>query len=157
MYREVDDCAGCNIREVHISAPVVRLQRRHSLDLRTYPKRADKWFIGQGDPAVELDPILRHLHLLDTFRQWLIQQAVCVVPTSPPNSGMRAVVPTGCGPLGLIECGSQLAEIIFRSDRVSTRSKLLDHILYGPNDLLSANRPGAEGVGVGHTPSYWFV
>src|SRR6476620_4595040 len=31
MYRKVDDGTGCDIWEVHISAPVVWLQRRHCL------------------------------------------------------------------------------------------------------------------------------
>ena len=46
--------------------------------------------------------------------------------------------------------GGELAEIVVGGDRVAARAELLDHVLHGRDDLLLADRPGAERVGVGH-------
>ena len=45
--------------------------------------------------------------------------------------------------------GGELAEIVVGGDRVGARAELLDHVLHGRDHLLLADRPGAEGVGVG--------
>ena len=52
---------------------------------------------------VEFDAVLGDLHLLHPLGQRLVEHGRVVVPTRPPNSGISAVVPTGCGPRGLIE------------------------------------------------------
>ena len=56
----------------------------------------------------------------------------------PPTSGREGFGPGRC----------QLAEIVVRGQRVAARAELLDHVLHHRNDLLLADRAGAEGVGV---------
>ena len=58
---------------------------------------------------------------------------------SPPTSGAKARGPGG----------GELAEIVVGGDRVAARTELLDHVLHGRDHLLLADRPGAEGIGVG--------
>jgi hypothetical protein len=52
LHREIGDRAWGDIGQVHVAAPVVRLQRQHGFDLRADAERADEGLERQDDLVV---------------------------------------------------------------------------------------------------------
>jgi hypothetical protein len=72
--REIDDGTRRDVRQIHVAAPIVRLQRGHRLDLRADAQRPDEGLIGQRDLIVELDAFFCNFHLLDPLRQRRVEE-----------------------------------------------------------------------------------
>ena len=67
MHREVQDRAGRDIRQIHVAAVIIRLQRRNRLDLGGNSDGSDERLVGQRDlvtPAHAIPVDMHHPHPL---------------------------------------------------------------------------------------------
>jgi len=99
MYGKVQDRAGRDVRQVHIAAVIIRLQRRDRLDLGEIPRVPMNGWYGSVILSLQRTPSLSTCMTLTRSGKGGLSNAVDAVPTRPPNSGMMQVLPAGCAPL----------------------------------------------------------
>jgi len=73
MHRKVKDRAWSDVRQIHVAAVVVGLQRGDRLDLGRNPDGADERFVGQDDLVTPAHAVLVDVHHPHPLRQRRIE------------------------------------------------------------------------------------
>src|SRR5215212_2175816 len=74
VHRKVNNRTRSDIRQIHVAAVVIRLQRGNGFYLRRNSDGADEWFIRQNDLVAPAHTVLVDVHFPDALGQGRIEQ-----------------------------------------------------------------------------------
>src|SRR5450631_282263 len=149
MQRKVKDRAWGYVRQIHVAAVIVRLQRGNRLDLRRNPDGADEWLVGQNDLVAPAHAVSVDMHHPHPLRQRRIEHRGRSRSDQPAEFRNDAGLPGGLRAAGF-HCVNMHGEAIALLDAADGHRAALriekGKLQFRGRTVLLAGDDTAEGV-----------